>query len=354
MYRTELFPRGSHNGVSPIRNNSSAGAYSTLSPGGESDSPLRFNERISLNRIHSDSGENMNAADRVDSTVQEQSMSMPPKAYESPTCSQENLTFSGNNSEARNRRHTSSTSGYNSSTLVSPVRTIHAHHNSLSSANDSRSARNPWNDYEDTFFPDSSSSFHDSPTIPDRLRGPESQRTSRGTAATSFDRLRENDSPRGSPESPSPCVMKQTLMAQFQSADNMADPGNRESSFSEAPPPYSSRPSSQAAAMYADFDNSSMIDNTAYEDANNHHHQRPWYQESDLSTQSRNSRSINTPPGTNTSTHQPIRPYAMIHNEHIPYDSNPLHNRTSGTTILNTSNTPNSRQLGRATISTLC
>ena len=338
MYRTDVFQRGSHNRAPPTRSHASAGAYSTLSVETR-DSPLNFQETFSLNRTHSNSSEQLIDSDSVDGRMQQQSMSTTalPKAYEVPTASQENLSSAGLDStsctfEAINQR-SSSTSRYNSNTCPFQAIGVQCHPHS-SPANDGRSARNPWNDYEDTFSPNSSLSFRDSPTIPDRVRRPESQWT-RGTANTSFDRVRGNDSPRGSTGSQSPQVMKQTLMAQFQSTDNIVDRRTRESTFSEPPPPYSPKLSSQAASI-----TSSMIVNTAYESTD--HSQQ---QQSNTSADSRFVRSTHTPSGMNTSNRE-IHPYAMIHNEHIPY--NP-HNTRSNGVAPNTSSFPISGEVDTVT-----
>ena len=123
-----------------------------------------------------------------------------------------------------------------------------------------------------------------------------------------------NHSPSVSTGSSSPHVMKQALMMQFQSAESMTQQQrSRESDGSEPPPPYTSRPSSEAVVL-ADSANSSMTDSTAHSGAD--HQRRPWYQASNASLDS------NTPSPSPTRTpggH--IEPYAMIHNEHIPYTS---------------------------------
>ena len=126
-------------------------------------------------------------------------------------------------------------------------------------------------------------------------------------------------SPSGSTGSSSPHIMKQTLMTQFQSVDHMVRPrAGRESNCSEAPPPYTSRPSSEAVPN-SDSADSSMMDNAAYGGIGNQ--QRPWYQASDFSLDSSAPSTISPPPNTTKMTGESIQPYAMIHNEHIPYPS---------------------------------
>lgn len=140
---------------------------------------------------------------------------------------------------------------------------------------------------------------------------------------------RGSHSPAGSTGSSSPHMMKQALMSQFQSVDHMSSrptrvPG-RESNCSEAPPPYTSRPSSEAVPN-SDSADSSMMDNAAYGES----HHRPWYQASDFSLDS--SLPSTMSPASNNSTGEHIQPYAMIPNEHIPY---PTHHKTSTTKLNN-------------------
>ena len=140
-------------------------------------------------------------------------------------------------------------------------------------------------------------------------------------------------SPSGSTGSSSPHMMKQVLMTQFQSVDHVASRprvAGRESNCSEAPPPYTSRPSSEAVPN-SDSADSSMMDNAAYGE----HQHRPWYQASDFSLDSSAPSTISPTPNTMNKTGEPIQPYAMIHNEHIPY---PTH-KTSSTKLNNESNT---------------
>ena len=151
-------------------------------------------------------------------------------------------------------------------------------------------------------------------------------------------------SPSGSTGSSSPHMMKQTLMTQFQSVDHMASrprvPG-RESNCSEAPPPYTSRPSSEAV-LNSDSADSSMMDNAAYGGIGDNQH-RPWYQASDFSLDSSGPPTISPAPNTVNKTGEPIQPYAMIHNEHIPYpthitSSTKLNNESSAVITRRSSN----------------
>ena len=131
-------------------------------------------------------------------------------------------------------------------------------------------------------------------------------------------------SPTGSAGSSSPHMMKQALMKQFQSVDHMASRpriAGRESNCSEAPPPYTSRPSSEAVPN-SDSADSSMMDNAAYGrigDGQN----RAWYQASDFSLDSSLPSTMSPAPNTTSMAGEHhIQPYAMIHNEHIPYPTN--------------------------------
>ena len=166
---------------------------------------------------------------------------------------------------------------------------------------------------------------------------------------------RGSHSPTGSTGSSSPHMMKHALMSQFQSVDHMTScptrvPG-RESNCSEAPPPYTSSPSSEAVPN-SDSADSSMMDNAAYGDS----HHRPWYQASDFSLDS--SLPSTMSPASNISTGEHIQPYAMIHNKHIPY---PTHHKTSTTklnsnessaVIMRRSSNNNQQQQQKATFQT--
>ena len=142
-------------------------------------------------------------------------------------------------------------------------------------------------------------------------------------------------SPTGSTGSSSPHTMKQKLMTQFQSVDHMPSRprvAGRESNCSEAPPPYTSRPSSEAV-LNSDSADSSMMDNAAYVGVGDTQH-RPWYQASDFSLDSSNPSTMSpAPPNTTSMAGEHIQPYAMIQNEHIPY---PTH-KTSSTKLNNES-----------------
>lgn len=282
------------------------------------------------------------------------------------------------------KRHGSSTSGYDSTSFsISQIqKTSHHLHSPTDLGSNVISATNPWNDYEqldgdDTFSPpNSASSCGDSPTTPGRAHGRQQNVGSFGmhqsprslrqpiTLSSSLPRgvnpphnegssifavveeddtdetnssheiLNEkpqqsteaalslqqsfrfvgsgsNHSPSVSTGSSSPHVMKQALMMQFQSAESVTQQQrSRESDCSEPPPPYTSRPSSEAVVL-ADSADSAVADKAAQ------HQRRPWYQASNASLDS------NTPSPSPTRTpggH--IEPYAMIHNEHIPYTQN--------------------------------
>ena len=108
----------------------------------------------------------------------------------------------------------------------------------------------------------------------------------------------------------SPHIMKQALMMQFQSAESMTQQQrSRESDCSEPPPPYTSRPSSEAVVL-GDSADSSVADKAAHGGVD--HQRRPWYQASNASLDSNTS----SPSPTRTPGGH-IEPYAMIHNEHI-------------------------------------
>ena len=141
-------------------------------------------------------------------------------------------------------------------------------------------------------------------------------------------------SPTGSNGSSSPHMMKQALMTQFQSVDHVASHprvAGRESNCSEPPPPYTSRPSSEAV-LNSDSADSSMMDNAAYGGFGDNQH-RPWYQASDFSLDSSAPSTMSPAPNTTSMAGEHIQPYAMIHNEHIPYPTN----KTSSTKLKNES-----------------
>ena len=137
--------------------------------------------------------------------------------------------------------------------------------------------------------------------------------------------------------SSSPHNMKQELMAQFQSVDDMATRPRAaaqelsNNNYPEFPPPYTSRPSSEAILRQSESGRDSpMLDNAAYGGIS--HEKRPWY-ESDVSLNS------NTPQTTSTNAsakREQIEPsYAMIHNGHnIPHSSW----KGSGANVNNNSN----------------
>lgn len=304
------------------------GTYSTLSPGSR-ESPLQFSDPITLSDIHSGSNENLiSSKDVADGVMHGRTTSKPPLAaahgYEIPVSSQENLVSVGLDiigDLQATKEHTSSTSGHNSSNIVSPVTaTSSLPHTSQSSTNGSTrtsNSQNPqWKYYEDPFSPDSTSSFHDSPTISGRVDWPGPQQTHVPTAHIQQNPPRFDGnqpfSAGGSTISLSSQVSRQVFKAQFQSIDNMT------LSSDEPPPPYSSRPSSEFV-LDRDGDDSSMLHNGAYEGAI--HLQHPWYQDSGPSIDSRNGSATPTTSQTTNSTVERLQPYAMIQNEHIPYHS---------------------------------
>ena len=143
-------------------------------------------------------------------------------------------------------------------------------------------------------------------------------------------RVGGNHSPSGSTGSSSSHGMKHSILAQFQSTDSVTNTRGRESNCSEAPPPYSSRPSSEAV-LTADSADSAVMDNKYMEGR-----QRPWYQASNLSIDSNaQSNALLTYTSTSSSSQAStstdggrIQPYAT-HNEHIPFSKH----QTSGTSM---------------------
>ena len=130
----------------------------------------------------------------------------------------------------------------------------------------------------------------------------------------------------------------------------MARPrAGRESNCSEAPPPYTSRPSSETVPN-DDSADSSMIDNATYGGIDNQ--QRPWYQASDFSLDSSAPSTISPTPNTANMPgveRNVIQPYAMIHNEHIPYSSHKASgiklNDESSTVIMRRSSNNQQKQM---------
>lgn len=315
-------------------NPSPSEAYSTLSPGSR-DSPLQFCDTMALNDAHSGSNVNLISPEGVaDDAMQSQPRSKPPltaNGYEIPLNSQENLVSVGLDSNGdlqAAKEHTSSTSGENSSNVVSPVTaTSSIPHTSQSSTNgNSRTSSVPnsqWQYYEDTFPPESTSPFRDSPSISGRGDGPGSQQSNVPTAHIQQSSRFGGSlfSPTDSTISSSSRVAKQAFVSQFQSMDSITHlSGSRES---EPPPPYSSRASSEFV-LDCDGDDSSMMDNRAYEWTN-----RPWYQDSGPPVNSRYASISPTTSQTTNSTVECLRPYATIPNEHIPFHS--LNDQTSVT-----------------------
>ena len=346
-YRTDIFNGSSQNGTVSTRSYRSAGAYSILNRETR-DSPLQFQGDIVLNHIHSDSSEKLISSEGTDASIHSLSKTKMPTNYEIPFSSQENLTSSGLDSTPNfqvTSQHTSGTSGYSSN---NPVQTTVA---SNSHTDDSASATNPRyvsNDYEDTLSPNSMSSVSDSPSPGGvHMLG---SKPSGATVAASLQQIHKvsgNRSPSGSTGSSSPHVMKQALMEQFQSTDNVTTTKGCESNYDEAPPHYSSRRSSEQI-LDSDSDNSSMIQNGVYEQTDRHH--QPWYH-SEISADSSSAHLRHPPsPGTIAASER-IHPYAMIHNEHIPYHP-PNYNSSS-----DQSNAPISRhsrdQLGSGLLSSV-
>ena len=147
-------------------------------------------------------------------------------------------------------------------------------------------------------------------------------------------RVGGHHSPSGSIGSSSSHGMKQSMMAQFQSTDNVTTTRGRESNCSEAPPPYSSRPSSEAV-LTADSADSGVMDGKGYSGMDGR--QRPWYQASDLSIDS-NVQSNATLTFTSTSSSSQaststdggrIQPYATTINENMPFSKH----QTSSTNV---------------------
>ena len=103
--------------------------------------------------------------------------------------------------------------------------------------------------------------------------------------------------------------MKQALMAQFHSTDNVTHLQVRGSeTSSEAPPPYSSRPSSDAI-LSAESSDPSTIDSRTYTGPH-----RPWYQAtSDVSLGGQLPTTTPTKAGGDQ-----IQPYAVLHGELAP------------------------------------
>ena len=337
-------------------------------------------ESIVLSHIHSTSSENLiNHSDSVDGATRVSSrsrMQPTPEAYQIPVSSRENLATAGRmDSVGRfqaGQRHASSTSGYDSTSHL--LNRVSSSHPSNSSTDD---ATNGMNDYEDISGdeafsqgcdspdPTSASKMHGRPSVGStgvyhqltesrkhsdapmpatffvgnsspQLRGMGSrpavnsgltrapgsnimpnnarpQRTSETTTAySSLQQTHRVSNGNRAAGSSSPHIVKEELTPQFQSVDHMARPrAGRESNCSETPPPYTSRRSSEAVS-HAESGGSEMIDNAAYGGINQE--QRPWYYTSDSSL---GSSILQTAPNAR----EQIQPYAMIHNEHIPYPS---------------------------------
>ena len=119
-------------------------------------------------------------------------------------------------------------------------------------------------------------------------------------------------SPKGSTGRSSPPTMKQALIAQFQSTDSMTHTQGRESDTSEAPPPYSSRPSSDAV-LSAESSDPSTIDSGAYSRIDHQH--RPWYQASNASLDSSGQLPTTKPPLSTKAVGERIQPYAVSPSE---------------------------------------
>ena len=152
-------------------------------------------------------------------------------------------------------------------------------------------------------------------------------------------RIGGNHSPSGSTGSSSPHILKQALMTEFQSAESVTQQRGRESNCSEPPPPYSSRPSSEAV-MLTDSADSSMADNGTYGRVD--HQQRPWYQASDMSLDSNAQSNVHPTPSPSPmkpASGRNIEPYAMIHNEQISYTQ-----KKSSNSTVNESNARNVNQ----------
>ena len=371
--------------------------YSTLTRGTEPP-----HEAIALHHVQGESGHVSEDVDSPLQGQSSRSQLQRAEAYQIPVSSQENLTSpapgSVGNFQAMKRNKSSTSTGYDSTTHLLGQAQMHPSNSSTNNGNNVISATSPFNDYEhidgdDAFSLNSPNSLNsNSPTIPGKPQGwqqsagslhgvrqsPKNLKQPAAAMSTSmplannppqnvgpvFAVVEEdaedialitgshqevtlqqsrpaggNHSPSGSVGSPSPHVMKQALMAEFQSADNMTNSKGRESSnFSEPPPPYSSRPSSEGV-LVADSAEQSTVDSGAYVGVDKQQH--PWYQASNLSIDSdaqQNAAQTSSSSQTSTSTDgERIQPYAMIHNEHIPY---PRHHKptTSSSSIKESSN----------------
>ena len=353
--------------------------YSTLTQETMNHRLQPHSESIALNQIHSTSNENLIHSDSVDgaATRVASRSRVEPEAYQIPVSSRENLTSVGRTDSVSvgrfpagtnsSKRHVSSTSSYDSTSHL-----LNRMQNPRPS-NSSTDHEDNINDYEDISGDDGS--FCDSPTPSAKAHGrssvgsthvyhqlaqtrkhsdaatavppatffligkssPQLRGTVSGSAAISngFASLHTTSGsqmmPNGGDSRPqheslasSAHVMKQQLMAQFQSADDMAthprvtgpESSNDVCSELPSPPPYTSRPSSDAILhMGSAGRDSPLVDNAAYGGIS-HNESHAWYlYESDVSL---NSSTPQTPPA-NASTKRPeqIEPYAMIHNEHI-------------------------------------
>ena len=225
-----------------------------------------------------------------------------PRDYEIPVSSQENLTSLGIDSTS-SFQATSQPTSYNSSSGVEITTIPNSCRLYGTSATNQMFISNA---FQNVLTRNSTSSLRDIRNL-GRVHTQGSQPSS-----TTFHRVSGNNSPNGSTGSLSPNVMKQALMAQFQSTDGVTNTRRRESNCSEAPPPYRSRRSSEQI-LDVDSDNSSMIYNSAYERFNHR-----LYQESNLSEDSiRNAYLRYSPsPNANTTISERTRQHA-IQNERI-------------------------------------
>ena len=109
----------------------------------------------------------------------------------------------------------------------------------------------------------------------------------------------------GSPISPH--MTKQEIITQLKLVGHVQESHPR--AALEPPPPYTSRPSSEAVEYASESCGSSMVDNAAYEDVSRQ--LLPWYRSS-------SDASLNSRTATHSNAREQIQPYAMINNEHIP------------------------------------
>ena len=297
-----------------------------------------------------------------------------PEAYQIPVCSQENLSTLGRLDDSfhvgkvqAGKRHVSVTSSYDSTSHL--LRKMSNPLPSNSSIDDAA------NDYEEISGDDDS--MHNSPTFSSRKHGrpsvgsihtshplPDSRKHSDARFPPTFF-LGENSpglsetraehgrsvktifTPLPSTQvnsqaqhpSETTVVTPPSQQAHYASNSSQATDGSSQSpnmtkqeiimqeshpraagNILEPPPPYTSRPSSEAVEYTSESCGSSMVDNAAYEDVSRQ--LLPWYVSS-------SNASLNSRPATNA--REPIKPYAMINNEHIPRSSHSASGRDLST-----------------------